>query len=286
MKQLQKPRTIERGFALIATISIMVLLVMIALAMLSLSTIELRANKNEKAMAGAQANARMALMLAIGELQKELGPDQRISAAARILEPEDNAAIGGSAAAVAHPMWLGVWDSWDNWLNAKGIEETYTRGRESRFRRWLVSHPNQSALEAIDFAESSGGVGEVISMVGEGSLGTGADASLQVSVPKLALDTGAYAWWIGGENQKARLAASESPENDAELLHRRSQWPGSGSEILDGLEQLPASREVLKKMPTLSMLGVAGNDPDLRDTLKGHFHDLSTDAVGDRKSVV
>ena len=58
-----------QGFALIATISVMVLLVMIALAMLSLSTIELRSVRHDDAMRTAQANARMALMIAIGELQ-------------------------------------------------------------------------------------------------------------------------------------------------------------------------------------------------------------------------
>ena len=54
------------GFALIATISVMVLLVMIALAMLSLSTIELRSGQNAKVMGEAKANARLALMLALG----------------------------------------------------------------------------------------------------------------------------------------------------------------------------------------------------------------------------
>ena len=72
------------GFALIATISVMVLLVMIALAMLSLSTMETRASRNDQAMAQAKANARMALMMAIGDLQLSLGPDQRVNANAAI----------------------------------------------------------------------------------------------------------------------------------------------------------------------------------------------------------
>jgi len=62
-----------QGFALIATISVMVLLVMIALAMLSLSTIEMRTAQQGVAMREAQTNARMGLMIAIGELQKNLG---------------------------------------------------------------------------------------------------------------------------------------------------------------------------------------------------------------------
>ena len=86
----------------------MALLVMVALGMLSLSTVEVRSSQNTKAMAEAQANARMALMIAIGELQKQMGPDQRISANADILSVNDS----GTDVSVANPHWVGVWDSW------------------------------------------------------------------------------------------------------------------------------------------------------------------------------
>ena len=89
-----------RGFALIATISIMALLVMIALGMLSLSTIEMRSSQNGRAMAEAQANARMALMLAIGELQKYTGSDTRVTASSTIVDPD------------SAPL-VGVWKSWE-----------------------------------------------------------------------------------------------------------------------------------------------------------------------------
>ena len=75
------------GFALVATVSMMVLLTLVAIAMLSLSTIEQRSSGGgaNEADRMARANARMALMMALGELQKAAGPDQRVSATATLL---------------------------------------------------------------------------------------------------------------------------------------------------------------------------------------------------------
>lgn len=103
-----RARKQEPGFALIATISVMVLLVMIALAMLSLSTIELRHTNQGKHQAEAQANARMALMIALGELQKAAGPDQRVTANAALLDTDVSTE---EVEGVEHPRWLGVYKS-------------------------------------------------------------------------------------------------------------------------------------------------------------------------------
>ena len=146
-----QPRRGKNGFALIAAISVMVLLVMIALAMLNLSTVELRSSQQTHAMQEARANARMALMIALGELQKHAGPDRRISSYATILdENADSEEIDG----VDNARLLGVWDSWGAWLNAEytnedgdnfNIDDTYTKGREKMFRRWLVSSTTAAA---------------------------------------------------------------------------------------------------------------------------------------------
>ena len=71
-----KPR---RGFALIVTLSLMILLTIIAVGLLTLSSISLRASGQGDSMQTARANARMALMMAISQLQETTGPDQRIT---------------------------------------------------------------------------------------------------------------------------------------------------------------------------------------------------------------
>ena len=105
----------QRGFALIATISVLLLLTLIAVAFLSLSAVTVTSSRIEWAEEEARANARLALMIAIGELQREMGPDQRVSATASIFDKTvDTEDI--SRADVKQPHWVGVWST--NWGEA------------------------------------------------------------------------------------------------------------------------------------------------------------------------
>ena len=94
----------RRGFALVVTLSLMILLTVVAIGLLSLSSISLRSSSISSAQQKAQANARLAMMLALGELQKELGPDQRISVpGSQLLADTD----------ITGPKhWTGVYESW------------------------------------------------------------------------------------------------------------------------------------------------------------------------------
>lgn len=73
------------GFALVVTLTLMILLTMVAVSLLSLSAISQRGSTQGEAQAMAQANAKLALMIALGELQKEMGPDMRVSAESALL---------------------------------------------------------------------------------------------------------------------------------------------------------------------------------------------------------
>ena len=78
----------------------LLLLGTLALGFLSLASTELRSSSRGDQAGLAKANARLALMHAIGQLQRSLGPDQRISASAEILRKP-----------VAQSHWTGVWRS-------------------------------------------------------------------------------------------------------------------------------------------------------------------------------
>lgn len=123
------PLKAERGFALISTIAMMVLLTLLAVGLMSLSTVSLRSSSSGSAQAEARANARLALELAIGDLQRALGDDRRITADASILKQE------GTVNAV------GVWDSWSPRMaeNPENRAPDYESAKEDNFRRWLVS---------------------------------------------------------------------------------------------------------------------------------------------------
>ena len=261
------------GFALIITLTLLTLLAVLCVGLISLSSVALRTTASSQYEAEARANARLALMLAIGELQKELGPDQRICARAAILDEDTSS---GAADGIANPHWLGVWNSWDDWLNNPAIQSTYDKGRTPRFRRWLVSHPDAAQTAALPLAKSPVSPDPVVMA---GAYGQGS-VPVEVSAVKTA-GNGRYAWWIAGENQKAHVALTP-PEagSDAERLHDRSHWQRGNAAWLAGLEKAPTDAGLLARSTSLPTYGLGSADAAFSDALRGLFHDLTVDSFG------
>jgi hypothetical protein len=266
------------GFALIATISVMVLLVMIALAMLSLSSITLREQRHSGAQDEAKANARMALMIALGELQSQLGPDQRISAPASILDSSQaSATIDG----VQNPGWLGVWNA-----QAKGANLTYETGRENSFRSWLVSLPvdkqfNQAGNMALADDDSV--------------ILNGPDADDQyVRAGLMDVDggEGKFAWHVEDNAMRARSNMPlDAPVDIAAMIARRGSAVRHSPQIVMGMEELPIDSAETNKMITSKTipltLPVAPANDYWRNALTAQSVSLMTDVVdgGWRKDI-
>ncbi len=264
----------QPGFALVVTLSLMILLTVIAVGLLTLSSIALRASTHAQAMADAQANARLGLMIAIGELQKSMGPDQRISAPSGILDSNPETADGDG---LHSPHLTGVWNA----RNATSetldkLNQTppdYSRDKPN-FRRWLVSNAIPEEVEALDFAQSGSMLDPVILL---GSADPNNAARIKVKAGRVALNKGSYAWWVGDENCKASinsrdLLARETNPAIAELIANIATPGANGMKALSGYENFPSNSTTSDKLitrETLRILPQSGPHP------AGLFHDLS-----------
>lgn len=266
------------GFAIVVTLSLMVLLTIVAVGMLTLSGISLRSSAQSSDMAAARGNARMALMLAVGELQKFSGLDTRITASAGVLDEEN-------------PPVLGVWKSWegtdhDQSSSTQGRPispgSNYQTKKKTRFLTWLVSQ--DPALSATSLPDTTKGVTKAI-LLGDQSVGVGADRDkLQVHLTPTRISggrtAGAFAWWVSGENQKARLPKPYQPATD-----EPGQW-AANSKSHAVADPKPFNMESLLADSSPALKGISLKQADLfskaasRNTSQEFFHDLSTCSVG------
>ncbi|MDA7880712.1 hypothetical protein N9A94_00220 [Akkermansiaceae bacterium] len=96
------------GFALIAAVSVLILLTMVGMAFLSVTAVVVKSSQSDLAMEEARANARLGLIIALGELQREMGPDRSVSVSAEIMDQDPTTLkIDG----VKHPHWLGYYST-------------------------------------------------------------------------------------------------------------------------------------------------------------------------------
>ncbi len=274
------------GFTLVLTVSLMVLLALIGLGMLNLSALTLRASTLGLARATAQSNARLALMMAIGELQKNTGLDTRITASAEVFSPN------------SAPL-TGVWRSWegtDHQANGRPIAPNYSSKRQNassrgRFVSWLVSSAmgrTNLGLNDVDSLVKTSPQNGMIPLLAEGSLLKSDTRQIHV-VPNKLNDTGRFAWWVAAENQKACLAQPFEPRLGgvaglAEMgqTHTVTNPEAFGMPDLLNDHELhqydTADAKTARKTLSRSTLAIA-TDSNSQEPEK-RFHDLTTYASG------
>lgn len=294
MKSRVQRKFRTRGFALIVTLSLMILLTVIAVGLLTLSSITLRSSGQGNSMAAARANARMALMLAIGDLQKNAGPDQRVTSRADVINEN-----------IANPRLTGVWDSWEITPNAQPSDFD-TPARDAKFRGWLASgDPIES--KKIGFAgvapmsvtgaapKSAPGV----TLWGKGTLGTPPAPKSEVTVNKvpLASPPGALAWAVMDEGIKARINTRYAddiagvPTKEGAKSARLGAGERPGVEFIAGLnglerkffENSAAESAKLKNGITRLNFSLAGEQlagNTIPPALKSLTHDVTTVSTG------
>jgi len=305
----KKPQDAKKaGFALVAALSIMAVLVLIGVALFSLASVATRSAEIAAAQTEAQANAKMALMMAIGDLQKYTGPDTRITAPADITDA--NA-----------PRVAGAWRSWEG-LNhvtdsadpALGrpitpdysVKEVNNESQNARFLTWLVSGDQideggaRVALNTL-VTNDPNTLANTVPLLSAGQDGDPDDGSLrdgdtkEIHVVSSDLDDGSghYAWWVSPENQKARLQQPYRPRSNsasdwAELAKSYSIPDPSEfglSKILNNPENFnrdgPNDSLVRKALnfSGIELLSPSTTAPDTAEPQQS-FHDFSVTATG------
>jgi len=262
----KKPIVRQRGFALVVTLSLMILLTVIAVGLLSLSTISLRSTGQVSALAAARANAKLALMLAIGDLQKSAGPDKRITAPANLISTAAPAGV------------TGVWKSAKPSFSNPDYVSTKTG---DNFLGYLMS--NATPADVPDPKSLPTGSAKQQPLVGPKSVGPGNSLG-EISAPLLPISTktgsasGGVSWVTLDEGVKGRidLLPSKEPSSQGEAVTQVGSPARNGFESVEKMDFLKADRsELLATLPKLVSLNEANLSSGSTDATARYFHDFT-----------
>jgi hypothetical protein len=258
------------GFALVVTVTLMVLLMVLGLGLLSLSAISMRSSQATQWHQQARDNARLALLMAIGELQRSMGPDQAVSSTATVLE-----GVGGT---IAQGQWTAVWPTRGSddlpivrrEEGGRSLTDLRSHGEWDRWEqaRFLVSG-NEGGADRFRPERPPAGDTE-IELVGDGTLGA---ADGRVIAPRVKVggsEGGHYAWWVGDLGVKANVALADDESERAGPLLARERGLG----LLDPPLEIPDDQR--EKLGTLRTVALVDGAADLGEK----FHDLTVDSLG------
>jgi len=247
---------IQRGFALVLSLVIMSLMVLVVLCIAGFLRVETCLSVNRQAEISARLNAITSMRLAIGAVQQSLGSDTRISASALVYDdPLVSSTTTPGLDPYEYPV-MGVWRSWEGLDHDTRSRSRYA-GRpqapdytaktktyasatptQGRFVCWLVSSPTGDGIAAGAVISATKPLSPVSVIKAAGTVplidaATALVPTQQVHLVPLSLGdgksaptvpaAGSFAWWVGGENQKVRIAfpatvVAATPRESSERL--------------------------------------------------------------------
>ena len=276
-KEHGKPQTNfchkSRGFALVISLTLMTFIFLLILSLTTLVKIESASAQQNKLSNEAKQYALTGLTIALGELQKELGPDQRVSATASIKDTnpydtddrnEETGALSTDGVAANRQQWTGVWET--NRDNNGYLELT--------FRKWLVSGFSSAQAPSLnDISDSATPFSDAeILLSGPNPVEAG-----KVTITSEGTTHGSYAYWIGDEGTKALIGPNEIPTNNALTASR------PGIKAIDGMSWFPldsALTERIPNFPTLQLVAETEAGSTAKDRITNLFHDLTCQSYG------
>ena len=192
-----------RGFALVIALSLMAFILLLILSITTLVRVESQSANIQLAQLEARMNAQLGAMVALGDLQRYTGPDQRVTARSDIL------LAPGQSGPAGQSRWTGVWSSKEITNDPLDTVD----GLDGRQPRWLVSgndnNPSTPTLdpsvaltvETIELATIDGSVTNKSNINQDDT----------VKAPKVEILrennvlAGHYAYWVSDEGVKARV---------------------------------------------------------------------------------
>lgn len=197
------------GFAMVLALSLMAFVLVLLLSITTLVQVESRGATTQMQRLQAEQAALLGLQVALGELQKAAGPDQRVTATADVLNVSN-------APNFKQPHLLGVWDSFKQ-SNDTNTPINYATQKSGDFVQWL----NSTATVADKTNQTYPTVAPTnsVTLVGSGTLPTpdaGDPATQYVQASTVDVmgargaRTGGYAWHVFDESQKVNLTLSNS----------------------------------------------------------------------------
>lgn len=270
----------SQGFALVIALSLMAFMLLLLLSLSSLVQVESRSAKISQATHAAQQNALLGLQEALGELQKNAGPDQRITATGSLWKDHGTGTQN----------LIGIWSSEDE--NSDGLPD-------GTFLRWMLSQQDDTVAETANLAQQNLPIAHngnhyestndnYVLLVGSGSTRhdsnqademQGVVAQKKPVISNSGHSNGNYAWWVGDEGVKASIGIIDPKAGTPSPI---LSMPRAAPETIETLDFISANDSTLLKLQSArDLIHFTGAT---EDAIRESFHTVTHQTWGVQSS--